>query len=79
MDISELAALLERGETHRLILGDYKGPYALGIGRDPNNANGYGFVLKVPDAKGWPRSVVIEGQRIPIVVQGGFKAPERYR
>jgi hypothetical protein len=73
MDASELAALLKRSETHRLILGDYEGPYALGVGRDPDNPSGYGFVLKVPHAEGWPRFVMIQGQRIPVNVQGGFQ------
>jgi hypothetical protein len=73
VDASELAPLLERSETHRLILGDYKGPYALGVGRDPDNPGAYGFILKVPTEEGWPRSVTINGQRIPIHVQGGFQ------
>ncbi len=73
MDASELATLLERGETHRQILGDYKGPYALGVGQDPDNPSTYGFVLKVPDAEGWPKSVTINGQRVPVHVQGGFQ------
>jgi hypothetical protein len=76
MNASELADLLERSETHRLILGDYKGPYALGVSRDPDNPGAYGFVLKVPDDKGWPRSVTIQGKRIPVHVQGGFKPVE---
>ena len=73
MGVSELAALLERSETHRLILGDYEGRYALGVGRDPDNPGVYGFVLKVPNEEGWPRFVTIQGQRIPVHVQGGFQ------
>jgi hypothetical protein len=75
VNATELAALLQRSEIHREILGDYRGPYALGVGQDPANPGAYVFVLKVPDEHGWPRSVTVDGQQVPVYVQGGFKQP----
>ena len=79
MDAVELADLLENSETHRLILGDYQGRYALGVGRDPDNPGAYALILKVPDAAGWPRSVTINGRRVQICVQGGFRRVQPLR
>lgn len=72
MDSKLLAPLLELPETHQKIVGDYLGAYSLGIG-----ANGT-FVLDVEgtDVKHFPRQVQIGRRTIPVVVQGGFIAPE---
>jgi len=72
MELQELAGLVERPDVHRRIVGDYAGPYSLGVTHSPK---GPAFVLKVRDARGFPNWVTIEGQDIPVIVQGGFLPP----
>jgi len=73
MRAEELADLIERPEIHRMIVGTYTGPYSLGVlslaGQGP------AFVLKVANAAGFPTTVTVDGHTIPVVVQGGFRAP----
>jgi len=78
MDIKRLNDLLERGETHRLILGNHPGPYSLGITRRAGSQE-YALLLKVPDSRGFPSYVTLDGQRIKLIVEGGFKAPMALR
>ena len=75
MTAQQLGKLLERSETHRLIVGNHPGPYALGVTHAPDPSQGFAFVLKIADPTGVPDSVEIEGQRIPVIVQGGFRRP----
>lgn len=72
MDPHLLAPLLELPETHQKILGDYDGAYSLGIGENGS------FVLDVEgqDVQRFPRAVTIGFETIPVVVHGGFVAPE---
>jgi len=76
MTVDQLADLLERSETHRLILGNTSGPYSLGVTRSPNPDEGYAFLLKIADPKGFPDYVTIQGQKIRLIVQGGFQPPK---
>lgn len=72
MDRHLLTPLLDLPETHQKILGDYDGAYSLGIGDDGT------FVLDVEgdDLQRFPQSVTIGFETIPVVVRGGFIAPE---
>jgi hypothetical protein len=72
MKADQLASLVERPEVHRRILGAYTGPYSLGVAATPH---GPAVVLKVADPTGFPTSVILDGEQIPVVVHGGFRAP----
>lgn len=74
MDPRLLAPLLELPETHQKILGDYAGAYSLGIGEDGS------FVLDVEgdDVQRFPQSVAIGFETVPVIVHGGFIAPEAH-
>lgn len=76
MTVDQLADLLERRETHRLILGSTSGPYSLGVTLSPDPDEGYAFLLKIADPKGFPDYVTIQGQKIRLIVQGGFQTPK---
>ena len=76
MTIEDLARIIERPATHRRIVGDYAGAYSLGVTRHPSKSGG-AFLLRVEDhgVENMPRSVTIEGEEIPVIVQGGCRAP----
>ncbi|HEV8711695.1 MAG TPA: hypothetical protein VGX03_02570 [Candidatus Binatia bacterium] len=76
MTVDQLADLLERSETHRLILGNTSGPYSLGVTLSPDPDEGYAFLLKIADPKGFPDYVTIQGLKIRLIVQGGFRTPK---
>lgn len=73
MNVSQLSNLVEQPETHRLIVGDYEGSYALGVTDHPP-----AFLLRVEpdDVSRFPKSVRVHGEHVPVVVTGGFKTPE---
>lgn len=75
--LSDLAQLLDRPETHRMVLNGYAGEYSLGITRCENGPGGYGFLLRVRDdaPPDLPTAVRIAGREIPLKVQKGFVAP----
>lgn len=72
MTVAQLAALVNQPATHRLIVGDYAGGYALGVTDHPP-----AFLLRVEpaDTDAFPRSVVVDGKTVPVVVTGGFRVP----
>jgi hypothetical protein len=74
--LSNLSDILNRPETHRLILDDYRRAYSLGVTRCPGGPGGFGFLLRIegspPDV---PHTVTIDGWTIPIIVQGAFSRP----
>jgi hypothetical protein len=72
MTVNQLAQLTEDPETHRLIVGDDDGAYALGVTDNPP-----AFLLRVePQAVDrFPRKVKVRGAEVPVVVEGGFRPP----
>jgi len=76
MDAQRLARHLEQAETHRKVVGDYRGAYSLGVTAHPSGS-GAALLLRIGDsaAPGVPRSVKIDDEDVPVIVQGGFKPP----
>jgi hypothetical protein len=72
MNATLLHTWAEEPETHRLIVGDYAGSYALGVRDDPP-----AFVLRVQpaDIASFPRRVILHGVEVPVIVQGNFQTP----
>ena len=73
MTSEELADLLDEPETHRRIVGHRDVPYALGVTKAPSGA--FAFLLRVPDPSGFPKRVTLHGHTVPVIVEGGFRAP----
>ena len=75
--LSNLSEILNRPQTHRLILDGYHKAYSLGVTRCPGGPEGLGFLLRVEGSPppGIPPTVTIDGWTIPILVRGEFKAP----
>ena len=69
MTATELTRLTEAAETHRLVVGDYDGQYALGVSDHPAR-----LVLRVAtaDTSRFPRRVTLRGETVPVDVTGGF-------
>jgi hypothetical protein len=69
MTATELAHLTDAPETHRLVVGDYDGQYALGVSDRPAR-----LVLRVAasDTSRFPRRVVLRGESVPVEVTGGL-------
>lgn len=72
MTARQLHTWVEQPETHRLILGDYEGSYALGVRDDPT-----AFLLRVEpaDVASFPRRVTLHGVEVPVIVEGNFQPP----
>ncbi|HJZ54518.1 MAG TPA: hypothetical protein VKE74_06145 [Gemmataceae bacterium] len=76
MDVDQLTHLASEPDTHRLIVGDYDGSYALGVTGNPP-----AFLLRVEprDVGRFPKKVTIDGAEIPVIVEGGFRQPKPQR
>jgi hypothetical protein len=72
MDITQLLDWVEQPETHRKVVGDYEGSYALGVLDNPP-----GFLLRVEpaDTDAFPRKVTLHGVDIPVRVVGNYQPP----
>jgi hypothetical protein len=72
MDASQLLLWVEEPETHRQIVGDYAGCYALGVIDDP-----CAFLLRVEpaDVRRFPTKVHLHGAEVPVIVRGDFIPP----
>lgn len=73
MNTSQLQNLVSQPETHRKIVGDYAGSYALGVTDDPP-----AFLLRVEpdDVSRFPTRVRLQGIEVPVVVHGSFAPPK---
>lgn len=73
MKIEELVRWVAEPETHRKILGDYSGTYALGVTNSPPS-----FHLQVEsnEIERFPDRIRIGGETVPVVVEGGLKRPQ---
>jgi hypothetical protein len=73
MNTNQLLNLASQPETHRKIVGDYAGSYALGVTDDPP-----AFLLRVEpdDVSRFPTRVRLHGIEVPVVVHGSFAPPK---
>lgn len=77
MTDQQLAAALQRPEVHRKLLGNYRGPYSLGVTRAHGRA---ALLLRVEDEvpEHMPSEIVIDGEPVSVIVHGGFRAPRAF-
>lgn len=73
MNANQLLDWVNKPATHRQIVGNYAGSYALGVTDNPP-----AFVLRVEpqDVASFPSKVTIRGVDIPVVVHGSFQPPK---
>jgi len=78
MRTDQLSATLQEPDVHRQLLGDYKGPYSLGIGRDPENPAAPAIILHVQDDPPLrpPPYIQIGPERVRVITRRGFVAPK---
>ncbi len=74
-----LAVLIERPEVQRRILGDYDGSFSLGLTLNPNDRSEVVIRLRIEDDDPGmiPSHVMLDGERVPVIVNPGFRAPTR--
>jgi hypothetical protein len=79
MNESALANAVQRPEIHRQLLGAFRGAYALGVTQAPGNEADAAFLLRVegPVPAQIPKSIAVDGEDVPVIVEGNFKAPRR--
>jgi hypothetical protein len=72
MDVTQLMTWVDEPETHRKIVGDYAGSYALGVTDNP-----VAFLLRVEpaDVSQFPTKVHLHGLEVPVIVRGNFVPP----
>ena len=75
MDVERLARHVEKPSLHRRLLGDYDGPYALGVTRQDDGSAALSLSVASRSTKGFPKDVEIEGERIRVLVHPNWKAP----
>lgn len=77
MKEERLATLVEDPEVHRRLLGKYEGGYSLGVTLNPENRAESALQLRIErdDVSAIPREIVLDGERVPVLVQTGFRVP----
>jgi len=76
MTSAELAAALESPELHRKLLGGYRGPYALGITKSPNQDEPALLLRVGVDApEEMLQTIEVNGEQVPVIIEKGFGAP----
>lgn len=77
MQQDRLAELVEDPALHRRLLGEYEGSYALGVTLNPENRSELALRLRIEgdDPSAIPREVELDGERVPVLVQTGFRPP----
>ncbi len=72
MDINDLVSWTQEPVTHQKIVGDYDGPYSLGVTDNPP-----ALLLRIPsqDVSKFPTTINIHGIDVPVIVHGGFVPP----
>jgi hypothetical protein len=73
IEAQKLAQLLERADVHRLALDGHRGAYALGV-TELDGAPALHLHVPGPRAPS-RRTITVDGEAIPMIVEGGFRAP----
>jgi hypothetical protein len=70
VNAEQLRDWVEQPETHRKLVGDYAGSYALGVSEDPP-----ALLLRVEpgDTSSFPSKVTLHGVEVPVIVEGNYR------
>jgi hypothetical protein len=78
MDVNRLAELIQDPDVHRRVLGQYRGPYSLGVtqvsGGQSNDA-ALSLSVEGKDSDQFPSHIEIAGERVPVVVNPRWTVP----
>jgi hypothetical protein len=74
-----LVTLIELPEVQRKILGSYRGGFSLGLTLNPEDRSEIAIRVRIEDQNSAliPPHVVLDGERVPIIVNTGFQVPHR--
>lgn len=75
VDISKLVQQVASPALHRTLLGQFAGPYSLGVGKD--DASKAVLILSVPSSasQSFPALVTVDGEAVPVQIQRDFQPP----
>jgi hypothetical protein len=79
VDLNYLQRLIEHPEARRVLLRGYDDEYVVGIGVDERYPGRYVIVVQIKDgvSNDIPSAVTIKGERVPVVVRGGYEKPQK--
>lgn len=75
MDYETLAEFIKSTETHRRLLGDFRGAYSLGITQLANGALALVLQMEEELPRRFPPSVWIGNEEVALLVEHGHAAP----
>ncbi|MFL6676014.1 MAG: hypothetical protein ACJ8LG_22315 [Massilia sp.] len=76
MDATRLAAEVESQDLHRNLLGSFKGPYSLGVGRDHSSLSPVLLLMVPPEVtQAFPAEITVAGETVPVVVRRALQQP----
>lgn len=76
MDVAKLVSEVDNPHLHQVLLGNFEGPYSLGVTRDKGSANAVLLLMVPPDiVESFPSHVTVAGERVPVEVQRTFRQP----
>jgi hypothetical protein len=81
VDITTLQVRLEDRDVQQNILGNYRGPYSLGVTKSSQPGEKFAVRLRVvgPVADKLPNVVTIDGEKISVIATDDFQAPRPLR
>lgn len=76
MDVESLSALTEERTLHRSVVGNYAGPYALGVTLLPNRKAA--LLLSIPETQHdlFPKTIDVQGEPIEVIVETEWTPPK---
>jgi hypothetical protein len=76
MDVAKLVSEVDSPNLHQALLGDFEGPYSLGVRRDKDSAKAVLLLMVPPDiVQAFPAHVTVAGEKVPVEVQRTFRHP----
>ena len=78
MNVEQLSSLMTEPEIQKSLLGDYRGPYSLGVGADPEDPSSPALILYVggENAINVPNHIRVGGETLRVITRTGFTAPK---
>lgn len=76
MDVEKLVSEVDSPNLHQALLGNFDGPYSLGVRRDKDSEKAV-LLLMVPAdiVQAFPAHVTVAGEQVSVEVQRTFKQP----
>ena len=76
ISVAQLASHLTDPAIHKLILGDYNGPYALGVARLPDGEHALRVRVTGTHTAWIQKEITVHGWPVKVIATGNFQAPE---